>query len=408
MKKLFKKIITFILAFKVKKLLKKSNCEIIAITGSVGKTTCKKIIADVLASKFSVLESSGGFNTPLGILLSILNEKQSGFSNFKKWFCIIKRAYTQNINLPQKIVLEVGVDKKGDMKEILKIIQPDITVITKIAPAHLGKNQFNSLQEIFQEKSKLAFAAKKMIILNQDCSFLKKIKSLKQKIVFFSKKNQQSNFFISSLQNEKNGFSFSLKNNQKTKKFFIPLFGDFNFSSFIPAIIIAQQNKIPLSKVANIFKKFTPLPGRGKIFKGVNGSIIWDLSYNSSPLATEKALSILKKIPAKRYLALLGNMNELGKKSFAFHKALGQQAACFCDQIFFVGTEKNAFKNGVKNKKPLAIFPTSKIAGERIKEILKQGDLILVKGSQNNVFLEKAIEKLLLNKKDINNLCRKV
>lgn len=407
MKNLFKNIVILLLKLKVNKLIKKSNTEIYGITGSVGKTSTKKIISEVLKTKYSVCESIGGFNTRIGILLSILGEKESGFSSLTKWIAILWRVYTKNISLPEKIVLEYGVDKKGDMDKLLSIIKPNVAVVTKIVPAHMAKDQFQSIEEITKEKGKLVQNAKKIAILNNDCKYLKNIK-LNQNIenIIFGQ-DDKNDFQIKDLKEEKNGFSFSVKYQEKIYKFSLPIFGSFQYTSFLPAIVIGFQNNITPKQINDVFKKYELPAGRGRIFEGINKSKIWDSSYNASPVATEAMLETLKNIPAKRRLALLGNMNELGKFSANFHKEVGKKASEICDEIFFVGVEEKSFSVGVAKKKPLTIFPNAEIAGERLKDFLQAGDLILVKGSQNNVRLEKAIEKLLANKKDIKKLCRR-
>lgn len=392
MKNLLKKIIVSLLKARAKSLLKQSGAVVYGITGSVGKTTAKEALKKVLETRYRVIASEGGFNTSIGLLLSLLGEKESGFTNPAKWLQILLRIYTKKIPLPDRFVLEFGVDKKGDMDELLAIIQPDIAIITKIAPVHLAEGQFNSLEQIAQEKGRLAQNAK-YVVLNKDCQYSRQIKTKAEKLYFEG----------ASARNEENGFSFDYQG----EHYFVPMFGAFQYSSFLPAVILGREEGITVKEIQTVLKKFTPPAGRGRIFAGLNKSTIWDSSYNASPEAVGRMLETLPKIPAKRRLALLGNMNELGEKSAEYHEDIGQKAAIYADHIFFVGENAPAFSKGVAGRRPLRIFSDAQEAGKEIKKILQKGDLLLVKGSQNKVRLERAIEPLLAHREDLKNLCRR-
>ncbi len=392
MKKALKKLVVLLLKKKANKVLLNKNVEIYGITGSVGKTTTKEALSKILSLQYDVQASKGGFNTPIGLLLSIVNEK-SGFSNPFKWIWILLKIQFKKIKIPNKLVLEYGIDTKGDMDELLAVAKPKKAILTKIAPVHMEKGQFSSLGEIAEEKGKLIENAE-LGVINKDCIYTQTFKAKKETIYFDGK----------TARDQKNGFSFEYQG----VKYFVPIFGAFHYSSIIPAVILGLKAGIKAEKIKKALENFKMPPGRGRILKGVNESIIWDSSYNASPEAVKKMLTTLSKIPARKRIALLGNMNELGKKSENFHHEIAEVAVKNADMIFFVGEQRNqeAFYQGVGNKKPLTFFKNADEAGEELKKILQKNDLILIKGSQNNVRLEKAVKKLLQNPKDSEKLCR--
>jgi UDP-N-acetylmuramoyl-tripeptide--D-alanyl-D-alanine ligase len=408
-KKVLKKIITGLLRIRVKKLLKKNKTEIFGITGSVGKTTAKNALALVLGIKYRVLASSQGFNTEIGLLLTLLQEKESGFSSPFKWLGILGRAYFTKQEIPQIVVLEYGVDAPGDMTDLLKIIEPHYAIVTKIAAVHLGPGQFADIEGIAQEKEKLVKAASKIVVLNGNCKYTKRMQP-RPGVCRLTFGVRDDGLMVRSLKDELTGFSFNIKLEAERYHFHLPVYGSFLYSSVVPAIILGIEKGIEPKKIVKALHKFTTPPGRGRILKGLGGSTIWDSSYNASPEAVLRSLETLEKIPALRKIALLGNMNELGEQSTKWHKKIGRKAAEIADEIHFVGEEAESFTEGVVShnaeKKP-QIHASAEEAGIALAQTLKDQDLILVKGSQNNVRLERAVEKILARGEDERLLCRR-
>ncbi|MBI5414401.1 UDP-N-acetylmuramoyl-tripeptide--D-alanyl-D-alanine ligase [Candidatus Peregrinibacteria bacterium] len=407
MKKIAQKFILFLLKKKAKAVLN-SSAKIIGVTGSVGKTTTKNAIAHVLSSRYKVLASQEGFNTEIGILLTLLGEHESGFSSPMKWICILWRIFWKKLEIPEIIVLEYGVDAPGDMDKLLRIAQPSYGVLTKIAPIHLGESQFPNLEGIRDEKAKLLFSIPSggMAILNHDDEKIREIfPQIHGKTCSFGT-SPDADYTITEIKQYDDGISFHVKNDTDSATFRVPLLGIYHITVLLPAIILGKEFGISLQESTELLKNFSPPPGRGKILAGKNGSVLWDFSYNSSISSATAALQTLKEISAQRKLALLGNMNEIGKYSAEFHLELGKIAAKYADEIFFVGKEHEHFAEGVQGKKPLSIFENAVLAGEHLKNILTEGDFLLIKGSQNDVFLERAVAKILKNPEDAKFLCR--
>ena len=410
MKSFLKKVVLFLLASRAKFVIA-SRPEIIAITGSMGKTTTKKILEELLSKHYSVLVSKSGFNTPIGVLLTLLNEQESGFSSFWKWIQIVWRAYRKTPPRPEKIILEFGVDRVGDMDELLKILVPQVAVVTNVFPVHLGEGLFRNEIEIAHEKGKLAKAVSPegLVLLFADNEYTKNMaETTRAKTILYG--SEQGEIRISPVVRREDGISFSISFEDDTEEFFAPVFGTYFPEMFVPAIILARRAGISFDEIRETLVNFSPPAGRGRIFIGKNNSRIWDNSYNASPEAVLKALDTFLEIPTGRKIALLGTMNELGDRSHDFHVQIGKKAAETADLLFYVGKYYSAFKEGVlavDPEKPVQAFQTALEAGNTILSLLQKGDLIFVKGSQNGVFLEKAVEILLEKSEDIALLCRR-
>lgn len=384
LKDFFKKIIIKLLLIRAKSVLKKGS-KVCAITGSVGKTTCKEFLTELLELKYDVKSTFKGFNTPIGIMLSILDERESGWSSPLAWIKILFRVYTKRIYVPDVFVFEYGVDQKGDMDELLAIAQPEKVIITHITEVHIADGQFSSLDEILTEKSKIAKDAQ---------------------IAYIPRGMQVETsgtieYFNPLGKDQKGGFSFEVDGEFYHASFF----GNFLASSLAPCVHLALSEGISSNEIQTILSEFKLPKGRGRLLEGVNGAMIWDSSYNASPSATRKMLQTLKNLPYERKIALIGNMNELGPKTAYYHEQVASVADECVDLIFFYGESAEYFKKGIKSKS-LEIFKTHEEAVGKLKNILKEGDIILIKGSQNKVRLEKVVKKLLKNPEDSVNLAR--
>lgn len=401
MKTFFQKIFFRILLRRAKKVLRTPKI-IIGITGSVGKTSTRMAIASVLAEKWRVQTSSQNFNTPIGLLLSILKIEESGSGVFS-WAKIFLNATTKPLPHPQILVLEFGVDAPGDMTELLHVCTPSVAVMTPISLSHMSEGQFPDVAAIRTEKIQLAIAARKVIINGFDretADFLRKI--IPEKIESFGESHSDI-LEITKIQTENNGTSFLAGG----EKYWIPVFGHFQAQIFAPAIILGLQNGLSPRQIQNAFSKILPPKGRGRIFSLKNRSTALDFSYNSSPKASQAVLKSLPEIEGfSRKIAVLGSMNELGKYASEEHQKLGKIAAEYADFLIFVGNFSEDFTRGVNGKKPLSCFSDSLSAVHFLQKELKENDLVLFKGSQNGVFLEEALARLLRNPKDAKNLCR--
>ena len=187
MKRFLRSAVLKILEFLAKKKLQRLDATIIGITGSVGKTSCKELVADILSKKYRVLKNEKSYNSEFGLLLTILRQT-SGFSSPIQWIKIIVKGFFQAFFVNESfdyLVLEMGVDKPGDMDYLTRIAPPDIAIMTAIKPVHLDVAQFASLEDVFNEKKKIVSGMKKTgtAFITLDDKFIAKLTSEKGKAI---------------------------------------------------------------------------------------------------------------------------------------------------------------------------------------------------------------------------------
>lgn len=412
LKQILKKIIIFILIFEARFVLKKYKPKIVAITGNVGKTTSKDAIYTVLSSAFFVRKSEKSFNSEIGIPLTILG-LPNGWNNFFAWLKNIieglKLIVLKN-HYPKWLILEVGADRPGDIKNISKWLNPDIVVITHLPDVPVHVEFFDSVNDIVNEKSYLARALKDegVFVVNGDDKKTLALKKLAEgkKVITYGFSNGLS--IVASNENtaykdgKPKGISFRVDyggnsvpveiNGALGKQHIYP-----TLSSF--AVGISQG--LNIVSMGQLFAEHETPQGRMKLIDGINDSVIIDDSYNSSPTAATEALNTLKNIKVGgRKIAVLGDMMELGSHSAKEHIKIGRLAGQFADILITIGVRARYIAQGAieakMKKKDIFQLNDSDSAGEKLKEFLNKEDIILVKGSQS-VRTEKIVEKIMTN-----------
>ncbi len=350
------------------------NTKIIAITGSCGKTTLKELLGTSLKQISKVSISPKSYNNKYGVPLSLFNIDQKD----------------------QYGILEIGMDKKGEIDSLSKIIQPDVSVITNINYAH-AKN-FSNIRQIALAKSEIIYNTKNngFIVLNADDKFFnlhKKI-TLKRNLKFlsFSIKKKDSNVKLIDIKKAGKKFKAIIRINNLRTHFFIS--NDFqNNIQNILATLTVMSIFIDISKLAkDIFVNFKTPEGRGDFskikFKNKNLNLI-DESYNSNPLSLKSAILNYDKLDSKKpkkYL-LLGDMLELGKHSKKLHQSIGKIVnSTKIDKVFVKGNKiLHTFYSISKLKRGRILNTNSQIIN-LIKNDLNNKDYLMVKASNATGF----------------------
>lgn len=407
--------------------------KIIGITGSFGKTSTKDAVYEVLKTRWRVYKNPKSLNTEFGLALAVLGQL-SGFSSATKWLYVLARAII-NAFFSCKydfMILEYGADKPGDIAHLVRLVRPHIAIITHITQTHQAEGQFANEKEVFNEKKKLAESldAAGIAILNADDKWLQKLRGkLKAKIFWFSGKKSASDkiwaadnkkqtadiLCAMNLQNDSTGFSATICMAFEKIPAYFPIAGSFHINIFLPALLCGVLNGITLREGIRALSDFKLPAGRMSIIPGQGDATLLDSSYNASPETVAEALALLKDFPGKRKIAVLGNMNELGAYTEEAHRRLAQHIDLWLGLLITVG-ENAALIGDEALKKG---FPKSKIkfllnAGEAAKFLLenlegglRKGDVILLKGSQNRVRLERAVKMLMLHPEEAERLlCR--
>ncbi len=347
------------------------NSKIIAITGSCGKTSLKELLAKTLKKFGNVTYSKKSYNNKFGVPLSLFNLKKN--DNFG--------------------VFEVGMDKKGEIDFLSKIIKPDIGVITNISYAH-AKN-FKNIKQISLAKSEIINNIKDggFIVLNADDNFFNFHKKLalkkKLKILSFGINNKKSNIKLLNVIKISKKFKLRINVNNVKMNFYVSSNNENDIRNLLAAIAVIYLI-IDIKKLKNnIFFGYRPPSGRGDISK-INickkNIFLIDESYNSNPLSLNSAIKNFDKIKVKqqkKYL-ILGDMLELGKHSKKLHLSISKTInQTSISKINVMGKHiMHTFKNIKKEKKGEIINKPSQII-DLIKYKLNNNDYLMIKGSNS-------------------------
>lgn len=389
---------------------------VIGITGSLGKTSTKEAIAHVLKSKWRVVQSQKSLNTEFGLLLAVLGQP-SGFTSPLKWTRILVNAAREAFN-PKPcdfLILEYGADRPGDIEHLVSLVPPHIGIITRIARVHQDEGQFRDEHAVFEEKKRLAesIPLDGFAVLNSEDSLLKNLHvKLRAKTFWFG---AGGDIWAEYLKNTRHGFSATIHtgNQLGSQKFEaeFPVIGSFHISLFLPALLIGEHFGIPLKKGIEALSTFRLPSGRMSEIPGKNHSTLLDSSYNSSPEAMKQALKLLHDFPGGRKIAVLGNMNELGDYTERGHREIAREIGSWLHELVTVGESAaiiadECLKIGFP-KSRMKILLDASAAAQYLQNILKKDDVVLFKGSQNRVRLERAVKALMAHPEDAKKLlCR--
>ena len=347
---------------------KTSNIKAIAVTGSTGKTSLKELLGQSLNKLRSTSYSSKSFNNKYGVPLSLFNINKKNFFG----------------------VFEVGMNRKGEINKLTKIIRPNIGVITNISYAHI-KN-FNNLSQIANAKSEIInnIISGGAVVLNKDDDFFNFFKSKAQKknikIISFSKKTNADVRYIKAIKRKSKYILFLLVNNKIQK--LIVKEKLISYLDNILAAVAVISHLLGFKNISeNIFYNFNLLEGRGdyKKIKIKNKKInIIDESYNSNPLSLKFAINKFDQmnIDSKNKKILIGDMLELGKHSIKLHKeAINVINNSKVNKVFVYGKYMNKVFNKIKTQKKGRVLKNKNEIIDLIKNDLKKNDYLMVKGS---------------------------
>lgn len=429
---IFKTILVFILTLESRLILKKYKPFIIAVTGSVGKTSTKDAIYSVLKDQSNyVRKSEKSMNSELGLPLTIIGVPNA-WHNISGWINNIikgiKLIFIKN-DYPDCLILEIGADHPGDISRITNWLHPDISVITQVSNMPVHVEFFKSPIEVFEEKAYLATAIKKggTLVLFADnekiMSLSGRVKDIKvisfgmaenstikgsdQRIVYELGEVQVSDSVsgdsgLVSGSKIPSGFTFKLETKGESVPVSIKgILGKSYMYPLLAAAAVGTARNISISSIVNGLNDYDAPKGRMNIIAGMNDSILIDDTYNSSPEAVLSALNTLKDVECNgSKIAVLGDMMELGSYSSEEHRKIGREVVNVASELITVGqrsrvTADEAVKSGMIVSK-VHSFDSSVQAGEYLKSILKIGDIVLVKGSQS-IRMERAITILMKN-----------
>ena len=380
---------------------------IIGITGSVGKTSAKEAIAAVLAEHFRTRKSPKSYNSEFGLPLTILgiesawNSPTGWFKNIilGAWRVVSRGAY------PELLVLEMGVDRPGDFDKILSWLKPDIGVVTMIGDMPVHVEFFEGPDAVAIEKQKLVSALSEegaAIINADDPRVLNMREETKGKVITYGFSRhaevRASHVRMSLKKGRPDGMTFKIEYQGKAVPIRVPgVVGEQSIYAFLAAAAVGLAQNLNFIEISEALLKYEHPPGRLRLLDGRNSSLILDDTYNSSPLAALAALEVLAKIPALRRIAALGDMLELGNYTPEAHRMIGRRAAEVANVVVGVGVRSKFMDTG--DAAEFHWFAKSDEAADFLGHFMREGDAILIKGSQG-VRMERVTKALLLHAED--------
>ena len=346
---------------------------LVGVTGSAGKTTTKDAIAHVLASRFRVMKSEGNFNNHFGLPLMLLKLRPE--------FDIA--------------VIEMGMSHAGEIRALAKIAQPEIGVVTNVAPVHL--EFFDSLAGIARAKYELieSLPANGTAILNGDDDYVSQFgRGFKGKVVIYGMKPTANVRAESIRSNGALGSEFDIMAGDTREHAKLPLVGEHNVLNALAAVAVGLERGLKLPQAALALATMSPSEKRGEVLQLGNITVVNDC-YNSNPKALAAMVDALAAMPAKRRIVIAGEMLELGPSGEELHRGAGQHMADHkIDLLIGVRGLAQAMVQAAKEKGLRAEFvATPEEAGDWLAREARAGDVILLKASRG-VKLEKALEIL--------------
>ncbi len=398
---------------------------IIGVTGSVGKTSTKLAVESVLGGERRVRASGGNLNSDLGLPLTILggwSEKELKLVSRDQsphaaiirksffWIKVITSSFWRIVfvskaKYPEILILEYGADRPGDLKYLLGVARPNISVITAVGEIPVHVEFFSGPEEVAREKARLIeyLPSAGFAVLNYDDDSVMDLKERTRAHVITFGFGNGADVRISRLENRFEGdrpvgVSFKLEYGGS----FVPVkldgvFGKAQAYASSSAAAIGIVFGLNLVKISEALKKYEPADSRMQLISGIKYTYIIDDSYNASPLSMHAALDTLKGLPAKRKVAVLGDMLEIGKYSIEAHERVGRLAGKFLDILVTVGSRakfiaESARKAGMRRNK-IYSFDTADDSKKEVQNLIKKGDLVLIKGSRA-MELDKVVEEI--------------
>ena len=351
------------------------NIKVVAITGSVGKTTTKDMVASVLEEKYKVLKTQGNFNNEIGLPKTVFNITDEH----------------------EVAVLEMGMNNFGEIHNLSEIAKPDIAVITNVGVAHI--ENLGSREGVLKAKCEIFDFMKEngVAVLNRDNDLLRTIDGkYRFKILWFGN-GHVGDFYASNIVSKGlDGISCTIycPNGEFDAEISVP--GEHMVYNALTAAAVGYELGLDTFRIKRGIENFIPTARRMAISTTEYGITIINDAYNANPVSMNAAIDVLAKSTGRK-VAVLGEMLELGKYSSEFHKEVGDYAAQKgIDLVICIGeTFAKATYMGasVMGADTLYFKTQEEMFDKGLKGIFKKGDTVLVKASMR-MHLEKTVEKL--------------
>lgn len=358
--------------------LHKINPIVVAVTGSNGKTTTKDMIASILSTQLNVTKTHANFNNEIGVPVTLLNMEAS----------------------TEVVVVEMGMDRPGQLDFLSKLVSPDYAVVTMIGEAHI--EFFGTRDKIADAKMEITHGLKEdgTFLFNGDEPLLQdRAEKIEQRKVTFGRQ-LTNDFYATSVTPHEASINFKV-NEWPDEEFTIPMVGEYNVNNALAAIAVGEELQITPAHIKQALKNVELTENRAEWIDGAQGERILSDVYNSNPTAAKQVLKTIEELPTNgKRIAVLGDMLELGEASARLHASLANQIdADKIAQVYLVGTEMQNLKDALeKNNYPASAIhhyeadELDKVVRD-LQAVIEPEDIVLLKGS-HGIHLEKVLAEL--------------
>jgi len=347
--------------------------QVVAITGSVGKTTTRLMIDSVLRSKFAGTTSPQNFNNHVGVPLSLIRlEREHRYA-----------------------AIELGASAAGEIAKLAELCRPQIGVITRIGEAHLGG--FGSQQMVANAKGELLTALPQggVAVLNGDDPWLRQLASRAAQRIVFVGRGSECNLTAIDVRYSEGLLRFRVD----AQRYCVPVWGRHHLTSALAAIAVGLEFGMTCGEIADALAGFQPPEKRCEVTESADARWIDD-SYNASPSAMRAALEVLREMDAPgEHVVVCGDMKELGESSSRWHRRLGQEVVtrCGADRLIACGNHAQEVVSAAREAgMPAArttYVPDAQATIPLVRTVVRRGDVVLVKGSRV-MGMERVIEAI--------------
>lgn len=379
---------------------KHPEVKLIAVVGSVGKTSTKRALADLLVQRYRVRMQEGNHNSEISVPMAILGiDMPPKLHSIRQWFLVF-RAARLRIKQPTDvdvIIQELGTDHPGDIAAFGAYLVPDISLVTAVTPEHM--EFFSSIEAVAQEEMAIT-AFSKFVLINRD--------DVEGRFAGFETNPNFSTYgttgaaeyrFEQQSFDTETGYTGTIiAANTAPFPATIKVVGEHSLRPVMGAVAASMLFGLTPTDITTGLTRIKPVPGRMNLLRGIDNTRIIDDTYNSSPAAAAAAIQTLYSfddVPSR--LLILGDMRELGASSQAEHEKLG----AMCDPnllswVILVGPDCEKYLAPIARQRgcQVHIAPDAIRAGEFARSVTEEGAAILVKGSQNTIFLEECVKIL--------------
>ena len=346
----------------------------VAVTGSVGKTSTRDMTYYIMSEKYKTARPEKNYNNEVGVPLTIFG---------------LDKSY-------EAVVFEEGLERAGDIHKLSRITRPDVAVITNVGVSHL--ENFESRDDLFRAKLEVAdfLDQNGTLVINGDSDYLERDNINKDVRIVTCGSSRDDDYYVHDVKDMgTEGISFALRTPDGEVSIVLPVPGAHNAVNAALAAAASAEFGLSLDEIKNGLEKLE-LTGKRLLVSEHEGVKVIDDSYNAAPSSMKSAINTLMSTRGERHIAVLAGMNELGEDWKKYHEEVGKYASDkHVDTLIGVGDKARAIVEGAEGESTYAVwFPDKESFFGEMKDLIHQGDVVLVKGS-NAYKMNEIAERLL-------------